>query len=204
MKTIKTLFTFCLFSLFFTTNQTKAQGIDFGVKGGVGFYNLMMDQPENPEISPGINLAGVMRVPLYQDLFYFQPELGYARKGTSFSLEGQNFAFDFDYIEMPLLISIGKPNMSFVEVGGYVNYLINTNVSQPTTLNGDDLNSISTSDFKGLDYGIAFGLNFNFSNYFIGARYNYGLEDISRSSVNNVFGQRARNRGLQVYLMYMF
>jgi len=197
---ILTLIVLC----FSTTIHAQDFENQFGVKGGIFFTNQMVDLPSNPDGQIGFNVAGVARIPFIQDLFFFQPELGYSRKGTSFNLEAENFSFDFDYIEAPLLISIGKPNVSFVEVGGYFSYLLNTNVSQPSMLNNESLPNISADDYNRLDYGIAFGLNFNYNNYFVGARYYYGLADIARTSIQDIYGIRARNRGFQVYLMYMF
>ncbi len=183
--------------------STKAQNIEYGARLGYSFTDFYVDEPTNIGGKASFAVAGFTRIPFIKELFFFQPEIGFARRSGRLWTNDAPFTLTNDFVEVPLLVSIGKKNVSFVEVGGYFSYMFNADLANPNQVDLSP-NSFSVSDFNALDYGIAFGLNFNYENYFFGARYNYGLQDLVTSSNAEFFGQRLRTKSFQVYVMYSF
>lgn len=68
--------------------------------------------------------------------------------------------------------------------------------------NGDRVESFEydTDDFNKLDFGLSAGLGFDFNNFGIGARYNYGLSEIDKD--NNANG--AKNSAFNLYVALKF
>lgn len=197
------LFLFTSFFILLSSLSSKAQTTEFGAKVGLNFTDFFVDGPTNIGGVTSFTASGFARIPFIKELFFFQPELGYTRRGGRMWNNDAPHRLSMDFIEAPILVSIGKKNVSFVEVGGYFSYLLNSDLSNPNQVELAP-SSFSTSDFNKLDYGIAFGLNFNYENYFVGARYYYGLQDLVTSANEEFFGRRLRTKSFQVYLMYSF
>ncbi|MGF1556958.1 porin family protein [Paucihalobacter sp.] len=171
----------------------------YGLKMGVNSTNVFASFPDDMSRKTGFHIASFVRFHITEELIYFQTELGYSRKGSEVNFGLNAYDLNLDYLEVPLLLSIGKKNMSFVEIGGYMSYLINSNVSNTISPSSTNLDP---SDLNNFDYGLSLGLNFNYEQYTIGARYHYGLADLGNGSMKDLLGEQSRNRSFQIYVSY--
>jgi long-subunit fatty acid transport protein len=213
MKNLKTGLLITLVGIF--SVEMSAQNYDkapkIGVKGGLSFSNLYVDNIDDDEMLTGFNIGLFAKFPLAEK-FAFQTEVYYTNKGAELTYN-ESFAtgstkFKLDYIEVPLLAVYNVTNNFNIHAGGYVAYMISgkvTNESDPGIF--DFESQLNTDDFNRFDAGLAAGIAFDFDPISIGARYYYGLTEVGKeqnySGFNLTFPD-AKNSVLQVYASFYF
>lgn len=177
----KTAFMFLLMLALGTfTNQTKAQNINFGVRGQLNFSKIINSGGSGEQT--GMMFGVYMNMPVYNNMVFFEPEVLYSRKG--FEYDGNNYRID--YIEVPLTLRAHFVNptgiLPYLLFGPYVAFKINTDfpgVQSP----------YSKSKTRRTDFGISVGGGLNFGRMSIGIRYDAGLTNIFKNhdAKNSVF-----------------
>lgn len=181
-------------------NTNYAQEItDYGIKTGVSASRLFTDLPDERLRRTKFHIASFVKFHIAEDIIFIQTELGYARKGGGLRFGNQVYELNLDYLDIPLFFSIGHRNISFVEIGGYMSYLLNSQLSNNVSLQN---NVVNASHLNRLDIGLVMGLNFNYQNYTVGVRYYYGLRDLPERSMREILGNQARNSVFQFYVSY--
>ena len=193
--------------------QDSDNPVRFGVKGGLNYSNLYIDQVNDEKGKLGFHAGVFVKAPL-SELFAIQPELLYTSAGTRiarysnipFVPDGQ-INFNLNYIQLPVLavVTLGRVN---IQAGPYVSYLIGANVKNvrvdskgvPTNGGGNDTRELSRSDFNSLDYGLAAGIAFDIKGFQVGARYNFGLREVGTSGVAGGLTKNAKNSVAQLYV----
>ena len=184
--------------------ESSTTGARFGVKGGVNFTNLYVDDVDDTNMLTSFNAGVFVELPITQGVAIV-PELNYSRKGSEVQntilTETYKSKFKLSYLEMPVLLKLNLvPNFN-LHAGPYVAYLLNAK-TDVVDENGDRVESFEydTDDFNKLDFGLSAGLGFDFNNFGIGARYNYGLSEIDKD--NNANG--AKNSAFNLYVALKF
>ena len=114
--------------------------------------------------------------------FSIQPELLYSRQGAKVGSKKLN------YINVPVLVKFYPINKFSIEAGPQVGYLL--------SIKGGTL---SKSDYKKIDLSAVMGFNYQLNDEIgIGARYNLGLKDITKTSGKH------KNAMFQFLLTYKF
>lgn len=181
-----------------------------GVKGGVNFTNLYVDDVDDENMKIGFNAGAYYRAEI-TDGFGIQPEFLFSQKGSEIHYEGNiftgsgNYRFNLNYLETPILFvgSIGNFN---IHAGPYLGFLIGVKIKDLDD-DGDvtEVEELDRDDFNTVDVGVSGGLGFDFDGGMIGARYNYGFNEIAQSG--SVAGQalnNSKNSALQLYLGFDF
>lgn len=190
-------------------NYDKAPKI--GVKGGLSFSNLYVDNIDDDEMLTGFNIGMFAKFPL-SEKFAIQTEAYYTNKGAKLTYDNLlatgTTKFKLDYIEVPLLAVYNISNNFNIHAGGYVGYLISgkvTNESDSGTF--DFVEDLNTDDFNRIDAGLTAGIGYDFNPINIGIRYYYGLTTVGKeqsfSGFNLTFPD-AKNSALQVYASFSF
>lgn len=202
----KILTTLCLLGFISLSNaqESSTTGARFGVKGGVNFTNLYVDNVDDTNMLTSFNAGFFVELPITQGIAIV-PELNFSRKGSEVQntllTETYKSKFKLSYLEMPVLLKLNLvPNFN-LHAGPYVAYLLNAK-TDVVDENGDRVESFEydTDDFNKIDYGLSAGLGFDFNNFGIGARYNYGLSEINKD--NNANG--AKNSAFNLYVALKF
>ncbi|SHJ69682.1 porin family protein [Flavobacterium haoranii] len=202
----KILTTLCLIGFISLSNaqESSSTGARFGLKGGVNFTNLYVDDVDDTNMLTSFNAGVFVELPITQGVAIV-PELNYSRKGSEVQntilTETYKSKFKLSYLEMPVLLKLNLvPNFN-LHAGPYVAYLLNAK-TDVVDENGDRVESFEydTDDFNKLDFGLSAGLGFDFNNFGIGARYNYGLSEIDKD--NNANG--AKNSAFNLYVALKF
>lgn len=199
--------------------QTSAEsGLSpkFGIKGGLNLTNLYVDNANDEHLKAGFNAGVYAKLPLTKG-FSIQPELLYTVKGAK-ETYGDNFVsnfvqggsgeyqFNLGYIELPVLAVINVAKNLNIHVGPYVSYLTNANVKKVND-NGniEDAENLKVDNFKRFDYGLVGGLGLDIQNFTIGARYNYGLNEIGKNdNLSGDLTKNSKNAGISVYVGFAF
>jgi hypothetical protein len=197
--------------------QVKAQednpGPRFGIKGGINFSQLYVDQPnaEDENIKVGVNFGVFGKMPITSFLA-IQPELLYSSVGSKITYGGSDFEnlfgiepgevrFNLNYIQVPvaLAVNIGPLN---VHAGPYLAYLASANIKDLKTsdLDAKNIKELNRDDFNTFDYGAVIGVGFDVGNLTLGARYNHGLREIGKSGLAGSLTNDSKNSAAQIYI----
>jgi Outer membrane protein beta-barrel domain len=181
-----------------------------GVKGGINFTNLYVDDVEDERMKVGFNLGLFAKLPVTPGLS-IQPELLYSVKGSKVTYDlgvlGSNeYRFNLNYVEVPVLAVINVSKNFNVHAGGYAAYLAQANIKKVVDDGpNDEIADLNEDNFNRFDYGLVGGLGIDIENVTIGARYNYGLREVGKA---DNFGSRAlknsKNSAINLYIGFGF
>lgn len=176
-----------------------------GIKGGLNLSNFTSgDQISDKHSRFGFH-AGVFGQLFVNEGFAIQPELNYSTKGnevtTNVGIIDAETKFNISYIDMPVLAVFKLGEVVEIHAGPYWAYLLSANIDTDGDL-GDDFVQLDRKNFDNWDYGLAGGIGFNLGNVQLGARYNYGLNEIAKSDGAKRILGGAKNSVGQVYLAF--
>lgn len=188
-----------------TTLVANAQGPTFGVKGGVNYSTLAVDEADDETSRIGYNF-GVFGRTNPESALGLQVELLYSTKGsttnysTLFGLIEQEVDFNLNYIELPVLASFRVGEIVDFQLGGYAGYLVGAKASSSGDL-GSGSEELDRDNFKSMDFGIAGGVAFNVGpSVQVGVRYMHGMSTIADSDAADFVLGDAKNRVAQLYI----
>jgi len=168
-----------------------AQQTSFGIKGGVNFSSVEIDNGKDYESKAGIHLGGLAHIHITRH-FALQPEVVFSMQGGDD--ESDNVKLKLNYINVPLLAQYMTNEGFRLQTGPQLGILASAE-SKIGDVETDVDDDISTVDFSW-----TFGAGYLFpSGFGIDARYNHGISNISD---DNTF--EARNRVFQLGVFYQF
>ena len=176
-----------LFALTSVYAQSDSKAIQLGVKGGVNLSKLSGDDFDDVDSRTSFNVGLVAEIPISERIS-FQPEVFYSGQGFDI-LErdqdnifdtDQNFEYQLDYIQVPLLLKAYLINGLSVEAGPQFGFKIHEEFdTQPNSDGGDFEIDEDDSYVKDFDTSLALGTSYKFdSGFFLSARYTMGLTSI--------------------------
>ncbi|WP_276373414.1 porin family protein [Chryseolinea sp. H1M3-3] len=173
-----------------------------GFKGGLNASNLITDEVTDNNARYGFHV-GVYGQLFANEGFAIQPELNYSTKGnkvtTTFGVIDQETKFNLNYLDVPILAVFKLGNAAEIHAGAYWAYLVGANIDTDGDL-GDGFVQLDRDNFDDWDYGLVGGIGFNLGDIQLGARYNYGLNTIARSSGAKAMLGDTKNSVGQIYL----
>ncbi|QNF32041.1 PorT family protein [Adhaeribacter swui] len=193
--------------------QENNPGPKFGIKGGLNFSQLYVDQPtvEDENMKVGYHFGVFGKVPITSFLA-IQPEVLYSSVGSKITYGGSDFEnlvgiepgeirFNLNYVQVPiaLAVNIGPLN---VHAGPYLAYLASAKIRDLKTsdLNPNDVKELNRDDFNSFDYGAVIGVGFDVRGLTLGARYNYGLREVGKSGLAGSLTNDSKNSAAQIYI----
>ena len=192
------------------SSSDDAPAPKIGVKGGVNFTNLYVDDVEDENMKVGFNLGLFAKLPVTRG-FAIQPEVIYSVKGSKITYDlgilGSNeYRFNLNYVEVPLLAVINVTKGLNIHAGGYGAYLAQANIKKVQDDGpNDQIADLNEDNFNRFDYGLVGGLGIDVSSVTIGARYNYGLREVGKT---DNFGSQAlknsKNSAISLYIGFGF
>jgi hypothetical protein len=178
-----------------------------GVKGGINFTNLYVDDVKDENMKVGFNLGLFAKLPVTSGLS-IQPEILYSVKGSklTYILSSNEYRFNLNYVEVPVLAVINVAKNFNIQAGGYTAYLAQANIKRADDDGpNDQIADLNEDNFNRLDYGLVGGLGIDVENVTIGARYNYGLREVGKA---DNFGSQAlknsKNSAISLYIGFGF
>jgi len=178
-----------------------------GVKGGINFTNLYVDDVKDENMKLGFNLGLFAKMPVTRGLS-IQPEILYSVKGSTVTygiLSGNEYRFNLNYVELPLLAVINVGKNFNLHAGGYAAYLAQANIKKENDGPNDQIADFNEDDFNRFDYGLVGGLGIDVENVTIGARYTYGLKEIGKSgNFASLALKNSKNSVISLYIGFGF
>jgi hypothetical protein len=206
---------FALCALLVTSTSAFAQATTtFGVQGGINIDNVSFSGGDPDEMTPDFTskTRGVFGAFVARD---FNAKAGlqidalYSQKGTKATITDgiDTFVFEatVDYIEVPVLIRANIPGSGSVKarVFGGPSFAFKVTDSSTTTFNGveQDEDEADAPEFKGNDFGFVIGGAVQFGQFFVDARYNWGLVNIIKDATDN---EEAKTRTFGIMVGFQF
>ena len=174
MKKIILIFAFaCVPALLF------AQGIGIGIKGGVNFANMDIEDVSTSSIT-SFHIGGYVNLNI-SDKFGITPELLFTAQGS----EVEDAELNTDYVSVPVMLRFKPVSLISLEAGPIFNFLINAEYD------GDDFKDQLKSNEFGLGLGAGLHLPLGFNG---GVRYVLGFTNIAD------FDEDIKSRTFQIYV----
>lgn len=211
MKKIKLILSIILLSGMFVPAFSQSDNpMRIGVKGGVNFSNFRVDEVDDNNLKAGLNLGLFAKLPITSFLA-IQPELLYSSKGAkltynNFAAGKGEYRFNMNYVEVPLLVVISLGEYFNIQAGPYAAFLTSSNIKDMKsdgTIAG--ARELKADNFNRFDYGLAAGLALDLNGFIIGARYNYGLNEVGKSgSLSGELTKDSKNSVGTIYIGFGF
>jgi hypothetical protein len=195
-------------SILFLSVRAQAQTSEakVGIKGGLNVSNLITEEIDDDDVRVGFH-AGLYGQLFSNEGFALQPEINFSTKGnkvvTEFGVIDQETKFNLSYLDIPVLAVFKLGEAAEIHAGAYWAYLVGANIDTDGDLS-DGFRELDRDNFDDWDYGLVGGIGFNLGGVQLGARYNYGLNEIARSSgAKRMLGDTKNSVG-QIYLAFNF
>lgn len=192
-------------ALFLTIAGTSYAQSTFGIKGGVNFSGLAIDEEQIDDASTKAGFTfGIVNRNNF-DGIGFQTELLYTRKGSEYELGNTIVDANLDYLELPITLQVRLFDTPLsIYAGGYASYLMNVNYEYK--INGEDDGDIVEYDekdnFNRFDFGLLGGLSFDIGRLTIDGRFTRGLINVEDEDkvINNIpfIANDTKNFGFQL------
>ena len=204
MKSVKLLsFSFILTLCFIYT--AEAQTTRSGVKGGINFSNLFVDEATKDYTRTGFHIGVYGQFLNVMEEYGVQPELLFNTKGgrADYDLTGNNgeLRYNLNYIDVPILAVFKLGDAADLHFGPYVGYLVNASISASGDF-GPEYTNLDKGSFNNFDYGLAGDFGLNFGELSVGVRYNLGLRRVADSAEGDMFFGNSKNSVGQIFLAY--
>ncbi|MCX6231265.1 MAG: porin family protein [Bacteroidetes bacterium] len=176
--------------LFITNSQIKAQDeiskTRFGIKGGINKILLYTNNAYSTKMISTFHFGLFAKFTLSHS-FAIQPEINYSPKGGEITyndlLLNGSVRFNYNYLEVPLLIVYNLFENCNIQAGPYAAFLISNKVSNVSGGNLFDFEkNINKSNNSHFDAGFAAGLSIDIGKLGMGIRYSYGFIKVAKES----------------------
>ena len=213
-------------------NMIKAQGVCFGIKGGVNLENIIglnsgqsvvgFTENESAKMTVGFH-AGIFAKIALGDHWALVPEVLYTTGGAqrtfSRTYGGHTYTatgpFALSYLQIPIFVNYKFDCGFYLEGGPYLAFLVGSTTNYNYTDEHGDVISAPVSqktDANGFDVGVGAGAGWRFCNGLgFNARYNYGLNTVYKDySVDNSgistnqSNTYGKNGVMQLSISYLF
>ena len=170
-------------SLLNDANAQVASEPSVGLKGGVNFSNMYVEDVDDKNMLVGLNIGLYGNMPLSSSVS-FQPEFNFTTKGSEVTynniFDSGTRKFTLSYLEVPMLFKANiTPNFN-LHFGPYFAFLVDSKIKNVSSDGSATFTDLDEDDFNRFDAGLSGGLGFDFNDIGIGLRYNYGLTTVGK------------------------
>lgn len=183
-------------ALLLLVSSVSAQGLAFGVKGGINYVKFSGDDAGDAAWKLGFGAGAVVAFDV-MNMLAIQGEVLYSMKGSEDypAIDGST---DLTYIEIPVLFKYNIPMAGMIAP----NLFVGPSVGILMSAESDDVDIKDNT--KTIDFGVVFGAGVDFDlgtgKVTLDARYNYGLTSIDDTAAE----ADVKNGGLSVMVGYLF
>lgn len=185
------------------TTSASAQTFQFGVKGGVNFATLSVEDGDSPfESRIGLVAGGFVTWRAFSWL-ELQPEVLFTSKGATVEESGIASDLMVDYLEVPILARYTRPlsdHWRFYVAGGPT-LATRLRARTRTEFSGGTEEIDVDDDVEQMDFGVAVGGGLEMGTFVFDGRYTFGLSDIDADQSDT---STFRNRVISVTAGFRF
>lgn len=184
---------------------TEAQTARSGIKGGINFSNLFIDEATKDYTRTGFHIGVYGQFLNAFEQFGIQPELLFNTKGgrADYDMTANNgeLRFNLNYIDVPILAVWKLGDAADLRLGPYISYLVNASISASGDF-GPEYTNLDKGSFNAFDYGLSGDFGLNFGEMSLGVRYNLGFRRVADTAEGRFFLGNSKNSLGQIFLAY--
>jgi hypothetical protein len=183
--------------------SASAQTFQFGVKGGVNFATLSVEDGDSAFDSRiGAVIGGFVTWQAFSWL-ELQPEVLFSSKGAKVEESGISSNLIVDYLEMPILARYSRPLSDNwrIYVAGGPTLGVRLRARATTEFSGGTEEIDIDDDVEQMDFGVAVGGGVEVGRWMFDGRYTFGLSDIDANASD---AATFRNRAISVTAGFRF
>jgi len=184
-------------------STTSAQTFQFGVKGGVNFATLSVEDGDSAFDSRiGAVIGGFVTWQAFSWL-ELQPEVLFTSKGAKVEESGISSNLIVDYLEVPILARYSRPLSDNwrVFVAGGPTVAVRLRARTTTEFSGGTEEIDIDDDVEQMDFGVAVGGGVEVGRWILDGRYTFGLSDVDADTSD---AATFRNRVISVTAGFRF
>jgi hypothetical protein len=166
--------------------------VNFGIKGGLNFYNLKGDDIE-ADSKVGLHLGALAHIHL-SETWAIQPELVFSGQGAEADDSGDDVKLALNYLNAPLMFQYMFDNGFRLQAGPQLGFLLSAKAKS-------EGNSTDVKDnFNSIDLSLPIGVGYiSPSGFGVDARYAFGLSNVNENDDSEIM-----NSGFQLGVFYQF
>ena len=155
------------------------------VQPKIGMNFATLTKADDSESRIGLAVGAELEYQM-TDIFSISGGLLYSQQGCEWSEDGRTETMKLDYINIPILANVYVVKNLAVKVGIQPAFNVN---SKAKASQGDASSEAGLDAAKTFDFSIPIGLSYEYKNFVIDGRYNFGLTKINKhaDSKNSVF-----------------
>jgi outer membrane protein with beta-barrel domain len=178
-------------------SPARAQGISWGVKGGVNLATLNADEEPAPDFGYRVGLvAGGFVTWRLSTRFDVQPEVLFSQQGASIGDDIVDAAIEIDSLVVPILARYRlRPSGGGLVLFAGPSLGFKLRAKAVAEVGGEKIKTDIGDDIEDFDYGVVFGAGWEVGPFSIDGRYTWGL---SRIGVDEVTNQKTTHRVIAV------
>ena len=178
--------------------QHAVSSITLQPKVGINTANVTDTKGSDPRVGLAAGLEAEYQV---TDLLSLSAGASYSQQGykkdwsdrsTDYSTTGK-----LDYINVPILANVYVTKGLAVKLGLQPGFKVSSKYDQKVTVAGHTVKTSGDIDAKSVDFSIPVGVSYEYANFQLDARYNWGLTKIAKGSDD-------KNSVIQITLGYKF
>ena len=178
--------------------QHAGGAITLQPKGGINTANVTDAKDTDPRVGLAAGLEAEYQV---TDLLSLSAGAIYSQQGykkdwsdrsTDYSTTGK-----LDYINVPILANVYVTKGLAVKLGLQPGFKVSSKYDRKVTVAGHTIKTSGDIDAKSVDFSIPVGVSYEYANFQLDARYNWGLTKIAKGSDD-------KNSVIQITLGYKF
>ena len=197
-KEFRTILVFFLAIMAFQNSTAQR----WGVKTGANLTTIRTDEQSIDYNAKVAFFLGVLAEFEVADRVYIQPELFFSQQGANYYTptcflcpSGPSGKVNLNYLNIPVMAKFKLSDAFFIEAGPQAGILLSAKWKEDGQAREDIKDEIKSTDF-----GAGLGVGFEFdSGLFLGARFNYGFNNISELANTNI-----HNSVLSLSIGWMF
>ena len=194
-----------LAALFGAALPAHAQGLTYGVKGGMTLANLSEDDEGDTttlDSRIGLVAGGFVTWPLGGRLA-LQPEALFTQKGAKVEQGGGTLTQQLDYLDIPVLVSyrLTGGDARHVSVFGGPAIGLRLRARSRASFGGTAIEDDVSDAVKSTDVSIVGGVSYHRGRASLEGRYSWGVTDIDKETSDDV---HIRTRGISILAGWRF
>jgi hypothetical protein len=190
--------------MIFAASPLFAEGMMFGIKGGLNIANLSGDDVEGTSAKTAMAVGGFMCYN-FTEIFAVQPEVLFSMKGAKETDDSEDINWKINYIEIPILLKVNLPTEGKIDPSLYAGPGFGLLLSSKMSNSGEvDMKDETASMDIGIIAGAAVAYQMEKGALSLEARYEVGMTTLAKNEDDTGSKPDVKNSVISIMVGYAF